>query len=240
MDVETMANRAGKDRLAAVVDPNGRDVLAFAGEMRNLSRTAALVDSIVDMHESGKWRTYETALGSQRWLECEFDYFLIACEATYDEISRVLAWNREGKGLVSAMESNDSSKRRTIEDAAAGWRSPTGETLVDRAARQGWTNSRGQMRPAPVPARARSRLRHGVSMDEYARQRRAKRISSERRRELDKTASQLASELNEVELRYVRDSLAAELAAVKGRSSGTTPLDEESRGGVAPAHGDVA
>lgn len=196
----------------AVVDEYARDVLAFASEMRNLSRTAALVDAISDMHASGKWRSYETALGREKWLECEFDYFLIACEATHHDISRVLAWNRQGQELASAMTAEDATKRRPIEQASAAWHSPTGETLVDRAVRQGWTNSRGTLRPPPVPVRARTKLRHGLTMDEHARQKREESIPATRRSELKRRVEDLAGELSDLELRYVRDVLAAKLA----------------------------
>lgn len=190
-----------------VVDENARDVLAFTSEMRNLSRTAALVDAIVEMHASGKWRRYETTLGPEEWRECEFDYFLIACDASYDDISRVLAWNRRGKELASAMAAEDPAKRRTLDEAAEAWHSPTGESLVDRAGRQGWVNRRGEMRPAPVPARARARVVHGVSKDELARQHREQQIPPARKGELSKRVEVLAADLTDLELRYVRDLL---------------------------------
>lgn len=196
----------------AAVDENGRAVLSFAAELANLSRTAALVDEIAEMYESGRWRSYRTAVGIEEWQECEFDYFLVACDVGYDEISRVLAWNRRGKDLAPAMMSEDARKRRPIEVAAQSWHSPTGETLLDRAHRNGWTTARGSLRRPPVPERALSRLRHGVSRDEHARRQRALQIPPDRRRQLDERVEETTASLNELELRYVRDQVTAKLS----------------------------
>jgi hypothetical protein len=195
------------------VDDNGRAVLSFAADLQNLSRTAALVEEIAAMHESGKWRRYETALGTETWKECEFDYFLISCDVVYDEIARVLAWNRRGKELAPAMMSEDPSKRRSLDVAAARWHSPTGESLLQRAERRGWVNTRGALRPPPIPKRARTLAIHGVTMDEHARQQRERQIAGSRRKELALTVRELVQDLSEVELRYVRDQLSAKIAA---------------------------
>jgi hypothetical protein len=211
MDVELAVAQPVSENGSPMVDATGRDVLAFASEIRNLSRTAALVDMIVEMHESGKWRKYETAVGPEEWRECEYDYFLIACQASYDDISRVLAWNKSGRALGSAMESDEPEKRRRIEEAAQGWHSTSGESLLDRAVRQGWTNERGRLRPPPVPERARAKLRHGVTMDEYARRRREERIPADRRGELDQRLGHLLEGLSDLEIRYVRDAIASKI-----------------------------
>jgi predicted transcriptional regulator len=61
-------------------------------------------------------------------------------------------------------------------------------------------------------------------MDEHARQRREEQIPATRRHELDKRARQLAKELPELELRYLRDVLASKLATSKG---GRPAIDRE-------------
>jgi hypothetical protein len=203
-------------RGTAAVDENGRAVLSFAADLKNLSRTAAIVEEVVEMHESGRWRQYETALGTQTWRECEFDYFLIACDVAYEDISKVLAWNRRGKDLAPAMVSDDARKRRSLETASQQWHAPSGESLADRAARRGWTNSRAALRRPPVPVRALAQARLGISMDEHARQQREAQISASRRRELKALVGTLADDLPELELRYVRDQLSAKLAG-RGR-----------------------
>lgn len=192
-----------------VVDSNGREVLEFVGEIRNLGRTAALLDTVVEMHKSGKWRNYETALGRETWLECEFDYFLIACDASYDDVSRVLAWNRQGKELAAAMVSDEPAKRRPLEQVSTIWHSPSGESFTNRATRQGWTNIRGALRPAPVPARARTKVVHGLTMDEQARKHREELIPIKRRAELEAKVNHLLGGLSTDEIRYVRDLTAS-------------------------------
>jgi hypothetical protein len=199
-------------RNAEPADANGRAVLSFAADLANLSRTAALVDEIAEMHESGRWQRYRTAVGVEEWKPCEFDYFLIACDVDYDEISRVLAWNERGKALAPAMMGDDAKRRRPIEVAAASWHSPTGETLLDRAQRKGWTTARGALRRPPIPQRTLTRLRHGVSMDEQARRQRELQIPAKRRRELAQLAGAMTNDLTDLEVRYVRDQLTAKLA----------------------------
>jgi hypothetical protein len=190
----------------------------FASEMRNLTRTAALLNAIVEMYGSQKWRRYETSLGQEEWRECEFDYFLMACDAEYEDISRVLAWNREGKALAAAMAGDDPAKRRSLEQASATWTSATGESLAERAARQGWLNSRGVLRPPPVPERARAKVRHGITMDEHARRRREEQIAPKRRRELESRVAEMARELTELELRFVRDIISSKVTKAKSRA----------------------
>ena len=59
---------------------NWQTVSQFVSDLRNVSRLAAYVDTVVDVYESGAWRAYTDATGrSDRWREAEFDYFLIAC-----------------------------------------------------------------------------------------------------------------------------------------------------------------
>jgi hypothetical protein len=187
-------------------------------DLRNASRLAALVDAVVDMYESAAWREYTDATGSaDKWRECEYDYFLIACGAEYSDIQKLLTWDRaRAAELAAAMESEDPKRRRPLQDAAATWHSPTGTPLTDLATRQGWTNAAGKLRVSPAPARARALARHGLTMDEQARQRRESLIAEDRRRELTKRFDDLAKGLTELELRYVRDLIGVRLSKSRG------------------------
>jgi hypothetical protein len=200
-----------EDVSSATLDANGQAILAFAADLRNLSRTAALVDEVAEMHDSGRWRRYGTAQAVEEWRECEFDYFLIACDVAYEDIGNVLAWNKRGKELAPAMVSDDKTKRRPLEAASAAWHSPTGETLADRAARRGWVNGRGVLRRPPVPARALSHLKNGVTKDEHARQQRQAQIPRGRQKEIERRLEVLSDGLSDIELRFARDQLASRI-----------------------------
>jgi hypothetical protein len=198
----------------ATRDPNWQAVSEFVSELKNASRLAALVDVVVDMYESGKWRRYRDATGSMDdWQECEYDYFLIACGAQYADVQKLLTWDRaRAAELAGAMESEDPKLRRPIEDAAAGWRSPTGMPLTELAARQGWTTSSGKLRVSPAPERARTVARHGMTADEHARRRREEMIEPKRRDELIRLTDNATEGLSNLELRFVRDCIAVKLA----------------------------
>jgi hypothetical protein len=193
----------------AFTDPAGDDVLRFAGSVRNLSRVGELTDQIVAMAESGKWRRYRTALGVEKWRECEFDFFLISCDLAWDDVSRVLAWSHKGESLMPFMDpSANSDRRRTLEEAAAAWHAPGPETLVERARRLGWTKGAGaELRVPPIPERAR--LRHaGTTREEKEQAALRARIPAKRRRELDRLAKQVAEQtMDENEYRYVVERL---------------------------------
>jgi hypothetical protein len=194
---------------------NWRTVSQFMSDLRNVSRLGAYVDTVVDVYESGAWREYTDATGrSDQWREAEFDYFLIACGAQYGEVQRLLTWDRaRAVELASAMESEDPACRRPLPEASAQWSSPTGTSLVELADRQGWTRGNGQLRVAPAPQRARARARTGLTMDEHARQTRARRLEPKRRAALDKLGdTMLAEVVDELEVRYLVDRLRGELA----------------------------
>lgn len=204
-------------------DNAGDDVLRFASAVRNLSRVGELTDEIVEMAESGRWRRYRTALGTDEWRECEFDFFLISCGLAWDDVSRVLAWSRKGEELMPFMDpSANDTKRRPFEEAAATWHSPGPGTLVDRARELGWTKGAGAaMRVPPVPPRARTRHAKGTTMDEHARVARQKRIPAQRRRELDALVKGVVGQTaDEDEYRYVLDRLRNRLAG-PGRQATT-------------------
>jgi hypothetical protein len=197
----------------ALVDESGDVVLKFVSAARNLSRLGELTDEIVSIAKSGAWRKYRTAVGEDEWRECELDYFLIACDLEYDDVSRVLAYTREGVALAQMMDRDaDSVQRRSLEDAAAGWHAPIPETLIHRAQRLGWTRNgkTASLRAAPVPPRARARQALGITKDEHARRTRAQRLAPSRKRELDKVVSELhAMVKDETERLYIIDRLRA-------------------------------
>lgn len=195
----------------ALVDESGDVVLKFVSAARNLSRLGELTDEVVSIAKSGAWRQYRTAVGKDEWLECELDYFLIACDLPYDDVSRVLSYTREGAALAQMMARDaDNVKRRSLEDAAASWHAPIPETLIQRAQRLGWTRSQksDSLRAAPVPPRARTRQALGVSKDEHVRRNRAQRLSTSRRHELDRAVGELRATLkDETERLYIIDRL---------------------------------
>jgi hypothetical protein len=193
------------------VDEAGDQVLRFVSAARNLSRLGELTDEVVSIAQSGVWRRYRTAVGADEWRECELDYFLIACDLRHEDISRIVAYTREGGMLAPLMDRNaESGKRRPLDEAAAAWHSPGQETLIARAQRLGWTRSETSrlLRAAPLPPRVRARQVHGVSMDEHAQQTRSQRLSTERRRELDELVRRVRTELEgDLERLYVVDQL---------------------------------
>jgi hypothetical protein len=198
-------------------DENWTTVSQFVSDLRNVSRLAAYVDTVVDIFESGAWRHYTDATGrTDNWRECEFDYFLIACGAQYSDVQRLLTWDRARAAEVAiAMESDDQMRRRALDEASSAWRSPTTATLADLASNQGWTKAQGGLRVPPAPARARVRARHGMTMDEHARHQRQARIPAGRRAELDARIDRLHEELSDIELRYVRDAISEKLRRSK-------------------------
>jgi hypothetical protein len=195
-------------------DPNWHVVAQFVSDLRNASRLAAYVDTVVDIYETGAWRRYTDATGrSDEWRQCEFDYFLIACGAEYSDVQRLLAWDKaRAVDLAAAMESDDATARRPLEDASAAWQSPTGLRLDELASNHGWTRTSGQLKVPPAPDRARARARTGLTKDEHARQVREARIAAPRREQLEHVATSVVGDVeSELELRYVVDVLRDQL-----------------------------
>lgn len=191
-------------------DANWQTVSKFMSDLKNASRLATYVDTVVNIFESNAWRRYTDANGrSDDWLECEFDYFLIACGASYSDVQRLLSWDRaRSADLARAMESTEPAKRRDLVKASTAWQSPTGLSLTELALRQGWTKASGVLRVPPAPQRALARARHGMSADEHARRSREGRLPADRRLQLDKLASSVSEEVaDNLELRYVIDAL---------------------------------
>jgi hypothetical protein len=201
------------------VDDAGEQVLRFVSAARNLSRLGELTDEVVAIAKSSSWRRYKTAVGTDEWRECEFDYFLIACDLGYDDITRILAYTREGATLAPLMDREaEPALRRTFEEAASNWHAPTPETLITRAQRLGWTRGEGSeaLRAAPLPRRIRARQTHGMSVDEHARHSREQRITNERRHQLDELINHVRSQIaDDTERLYVIDQLRA--SGTRGR-----------------------
>ncbi len=203
-------------------DSNWQVVSKFMSDLRNASRLATYVDTVVDVYESGAWRRYTDATGrSDEWRVCEFDYFLIACGAQYTDVQRLLAWDKaRAVDLAAAMDSEDPNVRRPLEVASSAWQSPTGMPLANLAKTQGWTKASGRLKVPPAPARARARARHGLTMDEHARQVREDKIAPGRRKRLDQLAATvLAGVDDDLELRHVVDVLRDELRSRRPRKS---------------------
>jgi hypothetical protein len=199
------------DEKPRFVDESGDVVLKFVSAARNLSRLGELTDEVVSIAKSGVWRRYRTAVGQDQWLECELDYFLIACDLQYDDVSRVLSYTRDSAEIAEMMNRDaDTSQRRSLEDAATTWNAPIPETLVQRAQRLGWTRHEksNSLRAAPVSARARSRQAHGISKDEQAKRSRTQRLAQIRLEELDREVAKIRAILkDDTERRYVVDRL---------------------------------
>jgi hypothetical protein len=211
------------------IDEAGDQVLRFVSAARNLSRLGELTDEVVTIAKSASWRQYRTAVGTDEWRESEFDYFLIACDLGYDDISRIVAYTGEGGSLAPLMDRDaDPDRRRTFGEASAAWHAPTPETLISRAQRLGWTRGEtsATLRAAPLPQRVRARQAHGMSVDERARRTREQRITSQRRRQLDELVTRLRGELaDDAERLYVIDQLRA--LGAHGRSG--RPAGEHGR-----------
>lgn len=195
--------------MADLVDANGHEVIAFTGKVQNLQRVAELTHSIIEMAESGAWQDYRTAVGHQRWLDAEYDYFLISCQLERDDVARVLAWNAESAKLAPLMDREAPlEQRRPLEEAASGWSGAGTEPLLKRAQRLGWINSAGRLAASPVPRRARMVAATGMTMEERARRTRAEQISNDRRRVLDGVAEDVRRSVrDDRERRYVIDRI---------------------------------
>lgn len=204
------------------LDEAGAQVVHFAADVRTLGKLGELRGKIIEMGESGAWRRYRTAAGTDEWLECEFDYFLISCDLEYDDVYRAIAHANVGAAVRGMMDpAADPDKRRTLEEAAAGWHAPVPETLVERAVRLRWTkDAKGTLRVPPLSDRQRLQ-QQGTTREEHARKERAKRIPAKRRRELDSLARETRKSLtDEHEVRYLLDQIAKLAARRAGRPTG--------------------
>lgn len=192
------------------IDEAGNRVLRFVSAAQNLTQIGELTSEVTEIAKSGDWRRYRTALGEDEWRECEFDYFLIACNLTWDDVSRVVAWTKAGADLAPLMDRDaPAAKRRPLDAAAKTWHAASTETLVERAARLGWTKGNGdELRVAPLPPRVRAKHAYGVTMDEHAKKTRAERLGSARQHALDALVKGIEDQLaDDLERLYVIDRL---------------------------------
>jgi hypothetical protein len=198
------------------LDASGEWVWHFRLEARNLSKVSLLRKLVVDAFQSNHWRSYTTGIGRDKWRKCEFDYFLIASDIAYLDVSEMFTWKDHGRALAAATMSDDPAKRRSLEEASAAWQSPTMETLAQHARRLGWVLTNGRSVRSAAPARARAYVRHGVTLEKHARQQRQRQVKT-RRAELDRVIENLVLRLrDEAALRYVIDRL-RERVAKRGR-----------------------
>jgi hypothetical protein len=208
------------------LDKHGQRVLTFETALRNASRLGTYADLVVGMYESGEWRQYTTALGPERWRAHEFDYFLISCDARYEDVVRILGWDtvRAAK-LAETMTGEASAHRRSLAEASADWTSPTRRSLSELAQKNGWliaARNAPTLKGPPVSQRARVRAREGVAKDEYTRRRRARQLADQRP-SLDRVVEQILQRAKDdpQALRYIIDQLRRRLPS-RGRPRGST------------------
>jgi len=190
------------------MDDAGQQVANFMGEVVNFTRIGELVDETLAMARSQAWRRYVTGIGPAEWRQCEFDYFLIACDVPYDDAARVLAWGKAG-AEIGAMMKPDAPKqsRRSLDEAGLTYQGAGPESLQDRAARLGWVNKKGQTR-APISPRALSTVKDAKGLEARAADARAERIKPARRAQLDKLAASIRSQVpDETDRRYLIDHI---------------------------------
>jgi hypothetical protein len=202
------------------VDPSGQEVLSFALALRNASQIGTYAKLIIGMFESPTWRKYETALGPEAWHAHEFDYFLIAMDARYEDLVRILTWKSiKDVNLAEAMMGDASEDRRALDVASADWRSPDGRSLIETARANGWLNARADLKAPtlkapPISDRARIGLRHGMTFEEHARRARSAALPADIRTHLGKLIDQFIEQVRVSTddpvntLRYVMEQLA--------------------------------
>jgi hypothetical protein len=192
----------------SAIDEAGERVLAFQLRVQNLGRVGDLTSNLERIAMSGDWRDYTTAVGRERWLDSEFDYFLIASGVFHEDARKVIQWARAGLELAAMMDpAADSNRRRSIDEAAKAW-NPVGPGLsfLQRARELGWLA--GDTVKVAVSRRALEEARTGVTNEEHARRARTDRLSVERRGQLDKLSETLLVELTAIdERRYIIDRL---------------------------------
>jgi hypothetical protein len=203
------------------LDEAGEQVVRFMGDVRTLGKIGELADKIMSMAESGSWRRYRTAVGTDKWLEGEFDYFLIACDIEHADVYRAIKWHKLGEATRAMMDPDASpDRRRPLEEAAKKWHAPGPETLVDMAQRLGWLTKDGSPR-SPLSRRQQAKQTGGgKTFEQQAQERRQKRIAPGRRRELDSLAHATLADLSDDERRYLLDQMARLLARDRGRPTG--------------------
>lgn len=201
------------------IDEAGERVLAFQLRVQNLGRIGDLTSNLERIAMSGDWRDYTTALGRERWLDSEFDYFLIASGVFHEDARKVIQWAKAGAQLAAMMDpAAGKDRRRPIEDASSAWHSAgPGASFVQRARELGWLASDDTVKVA-VSRRALEEARTGVTKEEHARQARTDRMPQARRVQLDELTETLLVELTAAdERRYVIDRLRASIRGEQRR-----------------------
>jgi len=204
---------------SSFLDENGARVVHFAADVRTLGKIGELADKIIAMAESGVWQHYRTAVGTDSWLDCEFDYFLIGCDIEYEDVYRAIKWEKLGQATRAMMDQKaPPDKRRALNEAGLKYRASGPETLVDKAARLGWINKNGAPR-SPLSGRQRARqAAGGITTEQLARERRRQRLTQQRRRDLDQLAERTLAGLgSDDERRYLLNALATLLTRKRGR-----------------------
>jgi hypothetical protein len=212
------------------LEKNGAAVRSFGLRIHNVLRIGEVTTHLLEMYTSGQWRAYEHNAGPVHWRAAEFDYFLIAEGVPYEDVSRVVAWNRAGATLAPGMMSDDPKQRRSFATAAKAWPSDTGEALTARAQRLGWLPPRGDAPASPISsygrAVARDKLPLGARATGYQLRGTVGALSAARRRELDALVVQLTAGLTPTERRYVRARISS---TGRGRPRLNGPISRATR-----------
>lgn len=207
----------------STIDEAGERVLAFQLRVQNLGRIGDLTSNLEQIAISGDWHDYTTALGRERWLDSEFDYFLIASGVFHEDARKVIQWAKAGPELAAMMDPGaEPERRRPIEVAATAWHSAgPGADFIQRARELGWLAGENTVKVA-VSKRALEEARTGVTNEEHARRARIERMPEARRTQLDHLAETLVLELTSAdERRYIIDRLRA---SVRGEQRRPTDL----------------
>jgi hypothetical protein len=98
--------------MTKITDEHGDAVLEFQSAAHNLTGIAELTRKVLAIVETQHWRRYRTAGGVQQWRAAEFDYFLISCDLSWDDVSKVIAWNNKSADIAPLMDHNAASRNR--------------------------------------------------------------------------------------------------------------------------------
>jgi len=150
---------------------------------------------------------------------------LIASDIKFADASQVFTWRDRGRALAAATQSEDPKQRRPLEQVSKTWQAPTPETLSERAERLGWITARGVRSPAP--RRARSYVRHGMSMETHARKQRERQIKA-RRPDLDRIVERVLRQVpDDTAVRYLIDCFRTHLAKRAKGTRGRPPKADQ-------------
>jgi hypothetical protein len=200
----------------APIDSHGRQVLDFQLQLRNAGKVGAYADLLVKMYESKSWRVYTTGTRTDTWRAHEFDYFLIAQEAEYADVYKILLDTKvKAAKIAEAMTGDPSSAhRRSLEEVAKAWNGPG--DLLAMARKQGWT-THTQALKRPVSRRQRFQLDSGMTQEQATEQHRREMFGPQRVATLKRLIEQICTQTKDTaEIRYIANAL---LRSVRGRKS---------------------